>query len=499
MSLEEAIFISYSHIDNGSQGKGWVSDFHRDLQERVEGYLGDKVTVWRDDKLGGNDIFDETIRRQLAKAAILISVVSPRYFRSEWCLKELGRFCEAAGQSGGVRIEDKSRVFKVVKTPDDDFPPDKHPGELKGSLGYPFYKVDDNGTPREFERDTDPYRDQIEDLAYQINKTLRALQKRRVQVPAPVAASTDRVQSGSPPAATVYLANTTSDLREQRERIERELKERNCHVLPDGELPLTLDDFEKTVRADIARCKFSIHLIGESYGTIPEGEEERSIISLQNEIAAERGDDPEFSRLIWMPVGLEAKGNRQRQFIEHLQRDPSKGADLLQTPFEELKTRIQEKLMPPPEALVAPDPESGLTYVYLIFDNRDFDKVDPLYNYLFDAGFEVIRSGSEVDKEQVAQFHRESLLKCDATLIYYGCGNEQWLRTKLWDLQKAPGWGRTKPMRAKAIYVSEPQTSEKKGFRTREVPLVLQNFEAFSPDALQPFLTALGGESGGQK
>jgi hypothetical protein len=93
----------------------------------------------------------------------------------------------------------------------------------------------------------------------------------------------------------------------------------------------------------------------------------------------------------------------------------------------------------------------------------------------------------------VAQYHRDHLCTCDAALIFYGNGSELWLRSKFWDLQKAPGWGRARPLKAKGVYVSAPLTAAKQSFRTHEVPkqLVMPNFGDFKPDTLQPFVQAL--------
>jgi hypothetical protein len=125
--------------------------------------------------------------------------------------------------------------------------------------------------------------------------------------------------------------------------------------------------------------------------------------------------------------------------------------------------------------------------------------VTPIEDYLFNQGFEVINSAVVSEGDDAAQAHRESLLHCDAALIYYGNANPMWLRSKLWDLQKARGWGRTSPLEAKAVYVSGPQTTEKQRFRTHEVPLVIQNFEGFSPDALKPFVEAVRTAEGGAR
>ena len=112
------------------------------------------------------------------------------------------------------------------------------------------------------------------------------------------------------------------------------------------ELPLISPNYEEAVRECVARAKLSVHLIGSNYGIVPEGAGTRSIVRLQNEIAAERSRDEAFSRLLWMPVGLTPQEEVQAQFIEHLRTDAvtQQGAELLQTPLEELKNVIQLRL-----------------------------------------------------------------------------------------------------------------------------------------------------------
>jgi hypothetical protein len=194
-----------------------------------------------------------------------------------------------------------------------------------------------------------------------------------------------------------------------------------------------------------------------------------------------------------MPPGLDPREERQRRFVEELHTKLGAGAELLQTSVEDLKLRVLEKLTPKPKLAPEVGPE-GPKRVYLICDNRDKEDVRPIDDYLYDQGFEVIPSVFDGDSAQVAQFHRESLLSCDAALVYYGNANQMWLRSKLWDLQKAQGWGRPEPLRARAVYVSGPASDEKQRFRTREVPVVIQNFRPFSPDALVPFLQAIHAE-----
>ena len=115
MSFENDIFISYAHIDNEPLTKGqegWISDFHRALEKRLAQLRGEKPKIWRDLKLQGNDYFGDTIVEQFPKVALLVSVLSPRYVQSDWCVKELREFYRAAERTGGVRVADKSRIFR---------------------------------------------------------------------------------------------------------------------------------------------------------------------------------------------------------------------------------------------------------------------------------------------------------------------------------------------------------------------------------------------------
>ena len=145
------IFISYTHIDNkplSDHQKGWIAKLHEDLETRLAMILGEEPRMWRDPRLQGNEVFDESIVRQLNKVALLVSVLSPRYVKSEWCTRELREFLRAAEQTGGVRIGDKVRLFKVVMIP---VPPEDHPPELQPLLGYKFFETDpETGHPIEF-------------------------------------------------------------------------------------------------------------------------------------------------------------------------------------------------------------------------------------------------------------------------------------------------------------------------------------------------------------
>ena len=94
---------------------------------------------------------------------------------------------------------------------------------------------------------------------------------------------------------------------------------------------------------------------------------------------------------------------------------------------------------------------------------------------------------ASIDPEERYLSDWDALLLCDAVVIFFGNASEGWLRTKLRDLQKIAGYGRTQPMLAQAIYTGPPETPAKQRYRTREA-LLLRNFSDFTPDAIQPFI-----------
>src|SRR5262249_9145815 len=161
--------------------------------------------------------------------------------------------------SGGVFINNKSRIFKVVKTL---VPREKHPIEIQGLLGYGFFRENPaTHRPHEFVkgfgREVEPeYWTKLENLAYDIHQLLDMIKPQGTGSTPPVPSS----------ATTVYLAETTSDLSAERDQVRRELLARGHTVLPEQHLPLTGPELDTTVRAMLQRCRLSIHLIGEQYG-----------------------------------------------------------------------------------------------------------------------------------------------------------------------------------------------------------------------------------------
>jgi hypothetical protein len=507
MSFECDAFISYSHIDNiglidGS--KGWITNLHRALEIRIAQLLGEKPNLWRDPKLAGNDVFEITLIEQLKHVAVLIAVVSPPYLKSEWTRRELIEFWKAAEAQGGVRFHDKTRIFKVLKTPVPrviDLP------ELTQLLGYEFYKLDSE-TGRFHELDevfgASAQRDywmKLDDLAHDISELLEILRREYARGAAGVASAAKEA---------VYLAETTADLKEDREAIRRDLQQHGYTVLPARGLLMVATDMKASIAEDLAQCRMSIHPIGERYGFIPEGSDQ-SLTEIQNELAIERGKKGGFVRLLWIPAGKRFEDERQAALVEQLRTNPrmQSGADLLETFLEDLRTVIYDRLKKAAPVVVPAEEPKGdqakgrnsagghaatqaadAGQIYLMYDERDAAAVKPFGSFLFDDGFEVLRPTFQADEAEVREAHAENLRVCNGALIFYGATNEAWVRRKLREIEKSVGYGRTDPLPVVSIVALPPMTDEKQQFRTHDCAVITAQSE-FSSGVLAPFISLL--------
>jgi len=500
--MKDEIFISYAHIDNQplAEGlKGWVERLHESLKIRLGQLLGEEASIWRDRKLQGNDVFADELVEKVSSVAILVSVLSPRYVKSEWCLREMEEFCKSA--NGEARLGNKLPVFKVVKT---FVPVQEHPRQLQGVLGYEFFEYDsERGRAKEFSPEVSPQRDirfweKLDDLAYDIKQLIEEL--KHANGDADIVADGAERPADAAARKTVYLAETTSDLEAQRDQIKRELQQHGHAVLPDRQLPLDAVALKSAVEEYLSRSDFSVHLIGARYGIIPEGGE-KSVVRMQSELAAERGGD--FLRVVWIPAGLSPQEERQQSFTNTflLGQQAQKGTEVLQTKLEDLKVFIHETASRGSESEEDVGEHSGeesRVSLYLICDKEDLGNADALADYIFKQGFDVVMPATDGDEAQVYEDHKANLLECDAVLVYYGRAKEIWLRMKLRELHKVAGYGRSRPLLAKCVYVGAPRTDAKERIRERDVTVV-KNYENSSPDGLKAFLSQLRKDKGARR
>jgi hypothetical protein len=482
MPFDLHAFISYAHIDNEplEPGQpGWVSRFHAVLKTRLSQRLGEPARLWRDDKLRGDDVFGDEIRAQLPRAALLVSILSPRYVRSDWCTAEVDGFAAAAG---ATQVQNKTRVVKVLKTP--LAPGDRMPPVFERTLGHPFYK--DEGE-RQVEIDPafgDDARQEflrrVSDLAVEMADNLRAL------ADAPVA----------PPAAggqVVFVAECGRDLQAVRAQLVTDLRLHGHTVLPAQQLPLSEDLLRPELAALLARATLAVHLVGSSAGPVPEGPTGQSLVALQNAMAAAQSQAGGLRRVLWLAPGAQGERPEHQAFLDALQTDAGlqRGADLLRGDAEALKGAVHQVLQALRQPAPPPAPTGGSgPRVHLLMTEADRPAAVPLIKALRALGLAVSVPVFAGDAAALRQRHAQLVAESRAVVVVYGAGDEAWKFHQLSDLQKQAAIAGSGPSRWLALL--PPHTPDKDLEQALADPATLDLLAGVDAAALAPLRAALG-------
>ena len=113
------VFLSYSSNDNFFP-ENWVNSFHEALEKIARVYVGrQSFKVWKDTRdLNGNDL-PQTIKDELDKSKLFMTLISPSYIVDEnkWCTLEREHFIYKVV---GDLDKSKPRIFAVLKLYDED-------------------------------------------------------------------------------------------------------------------------------------------------------------------------------------------------------------------------------------------------------------------------------------------------------------------------------------------------------------------------------------------
>ncbi len=473
--IDVLIIFAYNDNETAKSELGWVSQFKKFLEFMLIQVTGETPNIMLKSE------HDVMVSPQLNNAAVLITILSKSFMHSLQCLYNLEAFSKVVDAS----LKNRNRILKVFKTP---LTPPEQPKRLRELVGYEMYQIDPASAETKnldyLSAGADPqYWMKIADLANDISETLLYLDDRPI---------TPKVKTIST-RKTIYLAETSHDLFIERNIIKRELQRSGYIVLPDQTLPSNITDLERLVKSNLEESNLSIHLIGTSYGEIPNGSE-LSVVDLQNKFAAakslqSREANEEYTRLIWISPSLNSASERQKAFIENIKLniDGQEGAEILQNELEDFKNIIREELIGLNDKKVLEDVGCA---IYLMHDRVDSHEVLPFVELIQKSGFKVLMPEFNGELLELREKHIDSLRNFDAAVIYKGKVNEQWVRMKALDLLKAPGFGRRKPIKGKAIVTAAGSKMNMDSFKNQNIRIIEGNAEN-CVESLKMFLQGL--------
>ena len=472
MANDVDVIITFADKDNETAKKGdagWVTQFRKFLDLMLFQVLGYKPNILLKAEM------DSVTASTMDNAAVLVAILTKDFAESGRCLDTVESFYKKTGSS---KI---SRAFKVLKNP---MSMAEQPPRLRDLIGYDMFQLDiETGTMKEYsdffsQEAEKQYWMKMVDLAYDIHESLLALKE-----------GNKTETKNLFKRKTIYLAETGHDLSVQRNIIKRELQRHGYIVLPNQTLPTISEALESAVKKDLLECSLSIHLVGSAYGEIPDGSD-KSVVDAQNRLAAEaslakRQNGEDFSRLIWISPNLKNASERQRAFIDSIRRDieAQEGAEILQNPLEDFKNIMREELLDANDKKM--EDYNGKA-IYLVHDKIDDQAVQPYREAIEKSGFKILSPAFEGDLLDVRKHHIENLRNFDGAIIFKGKVNDQWVRMKVLDLLKAPGFGRKKPIKGKAI-LTNAMSSTIEGFKAQNVTLI-SGEQPKSLESLKTFL-----------
>ena len=355
-NYEYDIFVSYRHNDN--KYDGWVTEFVEKLNQELDATLKDKVTIFFDknprEGLQENHHVDQSINTKI-RSLILIPIISQTYcdttsfawkqefivFKKETERDSLGRMIKLQNGNSASRI-------LPVRIHDIDVDDVKLlESELSGALRSIDFIYRDAGVNRPLRPVDDEigtsngkilYRNQINKLANAIKEIIQGVklaQRGEIKpkeprtltakqlVPATFTTSlpsTIKVQVIDRQRPSIYLAWTSSDLKEQREEMAIILQKAGFNVLPSIDCPAEEETFKAKVAEEINSCTCSLHMLSGEFGRRFEADDEISFPKYQfMEVKQKLETDSDFNSFVWLlPDADKSMKPAQQDFVKYI-------------------------------------------------------------------------------------------------------------------------------------------------------------------------------------
>jgi len=463
MHFEYDIFLSYK--TSNEEVKTWIGNFRGHLSKVLSQLFNKEIKI-----ITSSDISNSS--EVMMTTGAFVTVLTEEYLTDSVENSYLNEF---------NKLSQGKRIFKVTK---DDISIDAQSEFLRQIVAYDFYHSElsnnqkinqDKFFKTEAER---LYWLKIVDLAYAVyNATVPEK-------------SENKLKNIS---KSVFVAEVSEDQQKYRDTVMRELQYHGYNVLPQKTLPNNKIDFEQSVKDAALESVLSVHILGEKYGEkLPN--DSISKVDFQNKIVTEVNKKTGVERLIWVNPELKEFDEDQSIYLESLKKDIEEleGAELVQTPLEIFKTVITNKLSGEFSGRKKKETskKEGSKSIYLINGKEDAENVKPLQDWVTSNGYELINSDFDGKRGDIVEKHRQKLVNCDGAMVYYAHSNPQWIRMKMQDLVKAPGFGRTKPMDFTAVYNTLDEELPKNSFLTNFLS-IKQEGKSINADGLKEITVKL--------
>ncbi len=407
------------------------------LKLTISRMLKETITiVWK----GENNFDQSNYRQMIHECKLVVFFTHPEFESDTDYIRELEDICDLMEIEKADQIEGYSKIFRI------SLEPSKNPVSppcLDDLLSYDFFEKNIYNRKiksLDFEssdKSTILY-SRLLDLAYDISSSLR-LENLGIE------------SKSNYKQRSVFLGLTTFDQQQAREDIKRELQHYGFRVLPYNRLPQIGEEFEKALIQNLDKADTIVQLMGSQYGEMLKGTK-YSLPDYQNRIIREyqqKDENSKINRFIWIPQNSKISDQRQALYLKRMRRDDATiNTEIIESPLETFKTILSSKLENSNHT--ARIEYENISKVYMLTEEDELHESEDLYSTLTLSGLKVMQLDFGVQVGIYAR-HLQALRDADAIVLFQLSENQFWLNSKLRDIIKSPGIGRTKPFKKVVI------------------------------------------------
>ena len=384
------VFLSYAHADNEGREE-WVGSFKTELEFQIRANLGAwggrGATVWWDEhRMKPGDSIRGTIIDALNRSAAVVSLCSPNYLASGYCMEERAAFQSACAGDRGIQVGNASRLLNAILRPRDDV------RQFAGGPGSLYADFSSGGVPLAF--GSDAFKAQMEKLALALANLLTAMRERF-------------------PAAYVSLPIETENEAGQNTKGMLESLSRAGYRRTSERHPGGLTD--PALAEEIRGALLSVHIVDDPAS---------GLTSRQVQAALGAGKP----MLVWL-----SETARRSAGADGIRKAVAgRGLECCEGLFSEFQDRVV-KLLPRIEKGEWPEPPRAVrgrkTVLFLYNAQKECDEADSAARSALrrlQSDFEVKRSGGPTDET-------------DGVLVYQQDATDGWFETKLRTVQNMRG------------------------------------------------------------
>jgi hypothetical protein len=501
--FEYDIFVSYRHNDN--KYDGWVTEFVEKLNQELDATLKDKLSIFFDknphEGLQETHHVDQSINTKI-KSLIFIPIISQTYcdtssfawnqefkvFKAESERDLIGRMVKLPNGNVGSRI----LPVKIHEIEVDDTK--LLESELNGVLRSIDFIYRDAGVNRPLRPVDDElggagikilYRNQINKLANAIKEIIQGIKLKEKGEPVALSheditarqiipttftttlPSAIKVQVIDRQRPGIYLAWTSSDLKEQREEMAIILQKAGFNVLPSTDCPADDETFKTKVREEMSKCTCSLHMLSGEFGRRFESDDEVSFPQYQFLKAKKKIDtaDSEFNSFVWLypDAGTSIKP-AQQNFIKYIRNNITRNMMFSnsQGPMQ-LVDDIRVVMMKQDVAVY----DSKDTDIFFIFNQQDEQDAKVITDRLsLEYPVEIMNIMPD-GEDQYREISSQQIPKSKLAVVYFKYAAD-WALPFIKQIWKQVG-GASSPTPLFLVGENEPQTNLARNFKAPKV------------------------------